>query len=307
KPRDEIIMPSFTFVSTANAFALRGAKISFVDIRPDTMNIDETKIEPAITKRTKAIVVVHYAGISCEMDKIMDIAQKYNLFVIEDAAHAINAKYKGRQLGTIGNIGTLSFHDTKNISCGEGGAILINNEEFIKRAEIIREKGTNRSQFLRGEIDKYTWQDIGSSYLPSELNAAVLLAQFQKLTLIQSKRVKIWNKYYNNLLELEYKGLIELPKLPKESEHNAHIFYIKVKNLKERTKMISYLNSFSIKSTSHYVPLHKSKAGIKYGKFIGKDIYTTKESERLLRLPLFTELTNKEVEFICQKIYDFYK
>ncbi|MGD9595468.1 MAG: dTDP-4-amino-4,6-dideoxygalactose transaminase, partial [Wolinella sp.] len=261
KEGDEVIMPSYTFVSTANAFVLRGAKIVFVDIRPDTMSIDETKIEAAITKKTKAIVPVHYAGVACEMDVIMPIAKQYGLFVVEDAAQAITSTYKGRTPGAIGDLGTYSFHDTKNISCGEGGVLLVNNEQFVERAEIIREKGTNRSRFFRGEIDKYGWQDIGSSYLPSELNAAVLLAQLENLEKIQEKRMSLWSKYYELLKELEKKQLLELPKIPTDCTHNAHIFYIKCKNIVERTNLINHLKSNQIQSAFHYVPLHSSIAG----------------------------------------------
>ncbi len=303
---DEVIMPSFTFVSTANAFVLRGAKIIFVDIRADTMNIDENKIEQAITSKTKAIVPVHYAGVSCEMDTIMSIANKYNLFVIEDAAQAISSTYKNRHLGTIGNLGTYSFHDTKNITCGEGGVLLINDNSFTERAEIIREKGTNRSQFFRGQVDKYSWQDIGSSYLPSELNAAILLAQLEKLNDIQAKRLFIWNRYFELLLPLQTRNLLELPYIPNECNHNAHIFYLKVKDLETRGKLIEYLKQHNILSVFHYVPLHRSEAGAKFGRFIGEDKYTTKESERLLRLPLFFELEMKDIEYICEKIYSFF-
>ncbi len=304
---DEVIMPSYTFVSTANAFALRGAKIIFVDVRSDTMNIDETKIEAAITYKTKAIVPVHYAGVSCEMDVIMDIAKQHNLFVVEDAAQGITSTYKGQALGTIGDIGTYSFHDTKNITCGEGGVLLINNESFIKRAEIIREKGTNRSQFFRGEIDKYSWKDIGSSYLPSELNASILLAQLERIDEIQSKRLNIWSIYNDSLLPLEQKGLIEFQKIPDGCTHNAHMFYFKAKDLTERQKLIDYLKQNKIAALFHYVPLHSSEAGSKLGRFHGNDIYTTSDSERLVRLPLFYDLKKEEVEFVCQKIYDFYK
>ncbi len=304
---DEVIMPSYTFVSTANAFALRGAKIVFVDIRPDTMNMDETKIEAAITDKTKAIVPVHYAGVSCEMDTIMGIARQHNLFVVEDAAQGITSTYKGQALGTIGDIGTYSFHDTKNITCGEGGVLLINNESFIKRAEIIREKGTNRSQFFRGEIDKYSWKDIGSSYLPSELNASILLAQLERIDEIQTRRLDIWSIYHDSLLPLEQKGIIEFQKIPAECTNNAHMFYFKAKDLTERQKLIDYLKQNKIAALFHYIPLHSSDAGLKLGRFHENDIYTTADSERLVRLPLFYDLKKEEVEFVCQKIYDFYK
>jgi dTDP-4-amino-4,6-dideoxygalactose transaminase len=303
KEGDEVIMPSYTFVSTANAFVLRGAKIVFVDIRPDTMNIDETKIENAITDKTKVIVPVHYAGVACEMDTIMDIAKRYNLFVVEDAAQGITSTYKGKALGTIGDLGTYSFHDTKNITSGEGGVLLINNEEFKERAEIIREKGTNRSQFFRGEIDKYGWQDLGSSYLPSELNAAILLAQLENIEKIQEKRLSLWDKYYELLSDLEKQNLIALPKIPNNCTHNAHIFYIKCKDIDERTTLIEYLKSKDIYATFHYVPLHSSIAGTKFGKFMGDDIYTTKESERILRLPLHYRISFDEIINVVNEIF----
>ncbi len=306
KEGDEVIMPSYTFVSTANAFVLRGAKIVFVDIRPDTMNIDETKIEKAITKKTKVIVPVHYAGVACEMDSIMEIAKKHNIFVVEDAAQGITSTYKGKVLGTIGDLGTYSFHDTKNITSGEGGVLLINNEKFKERAEIIREKGTNRSQFFRGEIDKYGWQDIGSSYLPSELNAALLYAQLENIDKIQEKRLYIWDKYYELLKDLEEKQFLELPKIPKTCNHNAHIFYIKCKDITERTELINYLKNNGIYSVFHYVPLHSSNAGIKFGKMSGEDIYTTKDSERILRLPLHYNISDSDIENVVDKLKRFF-
>lgn len=304
---DEVIMPSYTFVSTANAFVLRGARIVFVDIRPDTMNIDENLIEQAITKKTKAIVPVHYAGVGCEMDTILKIAKKHSLFVIEDAAQGMMSTYKQRPLGAIGEIGTYSFHETKNYTCGEGGAILVNDKRFVKRAEVIREKGTNRSQFFRGEVDKYTWQDIGSSYLPSEINAAFLFAQFEKAEEINNNRLATWNKYYESLKSLREKGRIEIPKVPAECGHNGHIFYIKVKDLDERTRMIDYLKKNGIYALFHYVPLHSSPAGLRFGRFHGEDRFTTKESERLLRLPLFYGISKEDISYICLKIEDFYK
>lgn len=300
---DEVIMPSYTFVSTANAFVLRGAKIVFVDLRPDTMNIDETKIEQAITDKTKVIVPVHYAGVACEMDTIMEIAKKHNFFVVEDAAQGITSTYKGKVLGTIGDLGTYSFHDTKNITSGEGGVLLINNEKFKERAEIIREKGTNRSQFFRGEIDKYGWQDIGSSYLPSELNAAILLAQLENIDKIQKKRLNLWNRYFEELKNLKQ---IEIPKIPEICEHNAHIFYIKCKDINERTKLINYLKENQVYSVFHYVPLHSSNAGIKFGEMNGDDIYTTKESERILRLPLHYNISDSDIEKVVENIKGFY-
>ncbi len=306
KPGDEVIAPSYTFVSTVNAFVLRGAKIVFVDIRPDTMNIDENLIEAAITEKTKVIVPVHYAGVSCEMDKIMDIARRYNLYVVEDAAQGVMSTYKGQALGSIGDLGCYSFHETKNYSMGEGGAIAIQNMEFSERAEIIREKGTDRSRFLRGQIDKYSWVDIGSSFLPSELNAAYLLAQLEEADKINEDRLKSWNMYYEGLRDLEIKEIIELPYIPKECKHNAHMFYIKVKDLEERTELIEFLKDRRILSVFHYVPLHSAQAGKKFGRFNGEDVYTTKESERLLRLPLYYKIEEEAIETVISSIYDFY-
>lgn len=306
QPGDEVIMPSYTFVSTADAFVMRGAKIVFVDIRPDTMNIDEKLIEPAVTSKTKAIVPVHYAGVSCEMDEIMDIANKYNLIVVEDAAQAIMSEYKKKAVGTFGNFGCLSFHETKNYSMGEGGALLINSSNMIEKAEIIREKGTDRSKFYRGQIDKYTWVDYGSSYLPSELNAAYLYAQLEEADKINNQRLSSWNRYYNNLSELKEEGKIELPFVPSYCKHNAHMFYIKAKNIEERSNLIEYLKKNGIGSVFHYIPLHSSPAGLKFGRFSGSDIYTTRESERLLRLPMWYGLTQENVDYICETIKNFY-
>ena len=306
KPGDEVIMPSYTFVSTADAFVLRGAKAVFVDIRPDTMNIDEKLIENAITDKTKAIVPVHYAGVGCEMDTIMDIADKYNLFVVEDAAQGIMSTYKGKALGTMGDFGCYSFHETKNYSMGEGGALLIKGEEYVEKAEIIREKGTNRSKFFRGQIDKYTWVDAGSSYLPSEMNAAYLYAQLEHADLINDARLKVWNRYYKGLESLKDSGKIELPYVPDECVHNAHMFYIKANDLEERTKLIDYLKKNDIQAVFHYIPLHSAPAGKKYGVFSGNDIYTTRESERLLRLPLYYSLKDEEVDYIIDKVTEFY-
>lgn len=303
---DEVIMPSYTFVSTADAFVLRGARVVFVDIRPDTMNINENLIEAAITERTKAIVPVHYAGVSCEMDTIMDIAKQYQLTVIEDAAQGILSTYKGKTLGTFGDYGCLSFHETKNLSMGEGGALLIQNAADAERAEIIREKGTNRSKFFRGQIDKYTWVDAGSSYLPSELNAAYLWAQCENADKIQRERVHRWNHYYERLSELKAQGRIELPVIPEGCENNAHMFYIKVRDLNERDGLIQYLKAHDILSAFHYIPLHSSPAGKRFGYFHGRDIYTTKESERLLRLPMFYGLKETEVDYITDCVRDFY-
>lgn len=307
QPGDEVIMPSYTFVSTADAFVLRGAKAVFVDIRPDTMNIDENLIENAITEKTKAIVPVHYAGVSCEMDKIMEIAKKHNLYVIEDAAQGVMSSYKGKALGTIGDFGCFSFHETKNYSMGEGGALLIRDEDFVEIAEIIREKGTNRSKFFRGQIDKYTWVEKGSSYLPSDLNAAYLYAQLEIADQINDKRLKIWNMYNEGLKDLAAEGKLELPVIPEGCVHNGHMFYFKTKDLAERSKLISYMKDKDIQTVFHYIPLHSAPAGMKYGKFRGEDKYTTKESERLLRLPMHYALSETDVMYTIKKIHDFYR
>ena len=307
KEGDEVIMPSYTFVSTADAFVLRGAKVVFVDIRPDTMNIDETKIEAAITEKTKAIVPVHYAGVACEMDTILDIAKRHNLLVIEDAAQGVMAKYKGKALGTIGDFGCYSFHETKNYSMGEGGALLIRDDKYIENAEIIREKGTDRSKFFRGQVDKYTWVSAGSSYLPSDMNAAYLYAQLEMADEINKARLEIWNTYYQGLKPLADAGKIELPVVPENCTHNAHMFYIKAKDITERTALISFLKENEILSVFHYIPLHTSPAGKKLGRFSGEDVYTTKESERLTRLPLYYGLTKEQNLYIIDKIKEFYK
>ena len=308
KPGDEVIMPSYTFVSTANAFVLRGAKVVFVDIRPDTINIDENLIENAITERTKAICVVHYAGVGCEMDKIMEIADKYNLYVIEDAAQGMMAEYKGKPLGTIGHLGAFSFHETKNYtSAGEGGLLIVNDDKFIERAEIIREKGTNRSQFFRGMVDKYTWVDIGSSYLMNDVSAAYLWGQLEVAEEINEFRLRAWNRYYNGLLELEKEGFIELPTVPKHCRHNGHIFYIKVESLRIRTELLNFLKEQGIWAVFHYVPLHSSPAGQRYSRFHGVDKFTTKESERLIRLPLFFNIKDEEIDYIIESIYRFFR
>lgn len=306
QPGDEVIMPSYTFVSTADAFVLRGAKVVFVDIRPDTMNIDEKLIEDAITPKTKAIVPVHYAGVGCEMDTIMDIAKRHNLFVVEDAAQGIMSTYKGKDLGTIGNFGCYSFHETKNLSMGEGGALLIRDEKDIERAEIIREKGTNRSKFFRGQIDKYTWVDAGSSYLPSELNAAYLYAQLEMADEIMTDRMNTWNVYNENLKELADKERIELPFIPEECTHNAHMFYLKAKDFEERTALLAFLKEHQISAVFHYIPLHSATAGKKYGRFFGEDVYTTKESERLIRLPLYYGMQDEKYEVI-ERVKEFYE
>lgn len=307
KPGDEVIMPAYTFVSTADAFVSRGARVVFVDIRPDTMNINENLIEQAITSKTKVIVPVHYAGVSCEMDTILKIAKKHNLKVVEDAAQAMMSTYKGKTLGTIGDFGTLSFHETKNYSMGEGGAILFNDDNYKEKAEIIREKGTNRSKFFRGQIDKYTWVDFGSSYLPSDINAAYLWAQLELAKQIYDNRMDTWNYYNDNLKQLEKEEKIELPYIPKECVHNAHMFYIKTKDLQERTKLIEYLKSREIQTVFHYIPLHTSPAGKKYGRFNGEDTYTTKESERLIRLPLYYKLKKEDRKKVVDEIKKFYQ
>ena len=305
QPGDEVIMPSYTFVSTADAFVLRGATCVFVDIRPDTMNIDETKIEEAITEKTKAIVPVHYAGVSCAMDEIMAIAKKYNLKVVEDAAQGVNAFYKGKALGTIGDFGCYSFHETKNYSMGEGGAILFQDDRYLEPAEILREKGTNRSQYFRGQIDKYTWVGYGSSYLPSDMNAAYLWAQLEEADKINDKRLSIWNFYHEELKELEDKGVLERPYIPEYATHNAHMYYIKVKDLRVRTKLLAYLKERGILSVFHYVPLHSATAGKKFGRFHGEDVYTTKESERLCRLPMYYSLSLEEAAEVVKALKEF--
>lgn len=307
KPGDEVIMPSFTFVSTADAFAMRGAKCVFVDIRPDTMNLDEKLVEAAITPRTKAIVPVHYAGVACEMDTINEIARRYNLHVVEDAAQGMMATYKGRALGTLGDFGCYSYHETKNYSMGEGGALLIRNAKFADHAEIIREKGTNRCQFHRGEVDKYTWVELGSSYLPSELNAAYLYAELEQADKIYDNRMASWNAYRDRLSSLEQRGLIELPKVPVECVHNAHMFYIKMPNLDGRTKMIAHLVKNEILAVFHYVPLHNAPAGKRFGQFHGEDKFTTAESNRLLRLPMYYGLSSDDLNFVCDKVEEFFK
>ena len=305
QPGDEVIMPSYTFVSTADAFVLRGATCVFVDIRPDTMNIDETKIEEAITEKTKAIVPVHYAGVSCAMDEIMAIAKKYNLKVVEDAAQGVNAFYKGKALGTIGDFGCYSFHETKNYSMGEGGAILFQDDRYLEPAEILREKGTNRSQYFRGQIDKYTWVGYGSSYLPSDMNAAYLWAQLEEADKINDKRLSIWNFYHEELKELEDKGVLERPYIPEYATHNAHMYYIKVKDLRVRTKLLAYLKERGILCVFHYVPLHSATAGKKFGRFHGEDVYTTKESERLCRLPMYYSLSLEEAAEVVKALKEF--
>ncbi len=306
-PEEEVIMPSYTFVSTANAFVLRGAVPVFVDIRPDTMNMDETLIEDAITEKTRAIVPVHYAGVACEMDTIMEIASKYHLKVIEDAAQGIMSSYKGKALGAIGDFGCFSFHETKNYSMGEGGALLIRDQKDVEAAEIIREKGTNRSMYYRGQIDKYTWINYGSSYLPSDTNAAYLYAQLEIAEEINNARLSLWQHYYENLAPLAEAGRIELPVIPEGCVHNAHMFYIKAADLEERTALIAYLKEKGILSVFHYIPLHTAPAGMKFGRFHGEDRYTTRESERLARLPMYYGLTLDQVDYICDAVKGFYE
>ena len=305
KPGDEVILPSYTFSSTANSFVLAGAKLVFVDIRPDTMNIDEKKIEQAITEHTKAIVPVHYAGVACEMDTIMEIAKKYNLIVVEDAAQAVMSTYKGKALGTIGDFGCFSFHETKNYSMGEGGAILINNENYIERAEILREKGTNRSQFFRGQVAKYNWVDFGDSYLQSDLNAAYLWAQLQVADEINDDRLSTWNAYYEAFKGFEAEGKIELPVVPDGCVHNAHMFYIKFKDLDTRQDYIKYMKENDILCVFHYVPLHSAPAGLKFGRFNGMDEYTTRESDRLVRLPMYYHITSEDRIKVIEKTREY--
>lgn len=306
KEGDEVILPSYTFVSTADAFVLRGATPVFVDIRPDTMNIDETLIEAAITERTKVIAVVHYAGVACEMDTIMDIARRHHLLVVEDAAQAIMCSYKGKPLGTIGDFGCFSFHETKNFSMGEGGALLIRDAKYIEAAEILREKGTDRSKYFRGQVDKYRWMNYGSSYLPSEMNAAYLYAQLEMADKINQTRLERWKQYYELLSPLQEAGKIELPVIPEGCVQSGHMFYIKTKDQEERARLIAFMKENDILTVFHYVPLHSAPAGLKFGRFHGEDIYTTKESERLLRLPMFYQLTREQVELIAGKVKEFY-
>lgn len=307
RPGDEVIMPSYTFVSTADAFVLRGATPVFVDIRPDTMNIDETLIEDAITERTKAIVPVHYAGVGCEMDVIMDIARRHNLMVIEDAAQGIMSTYKGQALGAIGDMGCFSFHETKNFSMGEGGALLMKDSRFIEDAEIFREKGTDRSKFFRGQVDKYRWVNYGSSYLPSDMNAAYLWAQLEMADEITKARMDRWNQYDALLRDLADKGLIEQPFVPDYCTHNAHMYYIKVRDLEQRGDFINFMKSKDVMTVFHYVPLHSAPAGLKYGRFHGEDNFTTRESDRLVRLPMYYALTEDEVNYICECVHEYFE
>ena len=306
KPRDEVILPSFTFPSTANAFVMCGANLVFVDVRPDTMNIDERLIERSITEKTKAICVVHYAGVACEMDTIMSIAKRHNLKVVEDAAQAVMSTYKGKALGTIGDFGCYSFHETKNYSMGEGGALVINDENYIERAEILREKGTNRSKFYRGEIDKYTWVDYGDSYLPSELNAAYLWAQLCVADEINENRLSTWNRYYETFKDIKINRREVIPFVPDDCVHNAHMYYIKCRDIEERQMFIQYMLDNDIKCVFHYIPLHTAPAGKKYGRFEGEDIYTTAESERLVRLPLYFNMSDSDLDMIIDKVKIFF-
>jgi dTDP-4-amino-4,6-dideoxygalactose transaminase len=308
QPGDEVIMPSYTFVSTANAFVLRGAKIVFVDIRPDTMNIDEQKIEAAITEKTRAVVTVHYAGVACEMDVIMAIAKKNQLYVIEDAAQAVMAFYKNKALGTIGHLGCYSFHETKNYtSGGEGGALLVNDDLFMKRAEIIREKGTNRAEFLKGQVDKYTWRDIGSSYLPSEIQADYLYAQLLTAETINNRRLWIWNKYHQELECLEVDRIIKRPLVPECCNHNGHMYYFKLSSQEVRTHFIESMKEVNIQTAFHYIPLHSSPAGIKFSRFSGVDKNTTSESEKLIRLPIWYNLSDTEVQYVIDHLINYFR
>ena len=307
KPGDEVILPSFTFSSTANSFVLAGATLVFVDIRPDTMNIDETKIEAAITDRTKVICPVHYAGVACEMDTIMDIAKRHNLIVVEDAAQGVMSTYKGKALGTIGDFGCFSFHETKNYSAGEGGAILINNPDYIEKAEILREKGTNRSLFFRGQVDKYTWVDFGDSYLQSDLNAAYLWAQLEMADEINENRLETWNSYYNAFKHLKDENIISLPTIPEGCVHNAHMFYIKCKDLDTRQAYIKYMRDNDIQCVFHYVPLHSAPAGKRFGRFVGKDEHTTSDSDRLVRLPMYYNIAKEDLKKVIDKTIEFFE
>ena len=306
QPGDEVILPSYTFSSTATSAVLAGAKLVFVDVRPDTMNIDETKIEDAITDKTKVIIAMHYAGVACEMDTIMDIAKRHNLIVVEDAAQGVMSKYKGKHLGTIGTFGCYSFHETKNYSMGEGGALVINNSEYNEREEILREKGTNRAKFFRGQVDKYTWVDFGDSYLPSELNAAYLWAQLLNADEINGNRIATWNRYYQELQAMAMEGKFEIPTVPKECEHNAHMFYLKCKDLKERSEFIKFMKEKELYCVFHYIPLHSAPAGEKFGRFDGEDEFTTKESERLVRLPMYYGLRKDQVDLVVEGIKEFF-
>ena len=306
QPGDEVILPSYTFSSTANAFVQVGATLVFVDLRPDTMNLDEAKVERAITEKTRVIVPVHYAGVSCEMDAILDLAHRHHLLVVEDAAQGVMSTYKGQALGTLGDFGAFSFHETKNYSMGEGGALLIRDSSANEAAEILREKGTNRSKFFRGQIDKYTWVNYGSSYLPSDLNAAYLWAQLEQADAINADRLASWNYYWEQLQPLAESGKIELPTVPEHCVHNAHMFYLKARDLEERTRLIEFLKARSIQAVFHYIPLHSAPAGISFGRFDGEDVFTTAESNRLVRLPLYYQLSAADREAVVSGVLAFY-
>lgn len=305
-PGDEVILPSFTFSSTANSFVLAGAKLVFVDIRPDTMNLDESKIEAAITEKTRVIVPVHYAGVACEMDTIMEIARRHNLLVVEDAAQGVMSSYRGKALGTIGDFGCYSFHETKNYSMGEGGALVINNPAYNEAAEILREKGTNRAKFFRGQVDKYTWVDFGDSYLPSELNAAYLWGQLEQADAINQNRLDTWHAYHNAFRPLAEKGLVELPTIPDGCIHNAHMYYLKLKNLEQRTEFIAYMKGYGVGCAFHYVPLHSAPAGLKFGRFHGEDKFTTRESDRLVRLPMYYGMSLADRQSVINAVKSYF-
>ena len=307
EPGDEVILPSYTFSSTATAFVLAGARLVFVDIRPDTMNIDERKIEDAVTDRTRVIVPVHYAGVACEMDMILEIAERHGLKVAEDAAQGVMSTYHGRALGTIGDFGCFSFHETKNYSMGEGGALLLRDDTYIERAEILREKGTNRARFFRGQVDKYTWVDLGDSFLPSELNAAYLWAQLEEAEEMLARRMAAWNRYDAALRPLAEEGLMEVPVIPEGCEHNAHMYYLKCRDLAQRTDFISFMKGRGVQCVFHYIPLHSAPAGLRFGRFHGEDEYTTRESERLVRLPLFDAITPAQQEEVINGVKAFFE
>ena len=307
EPGDEVILPSYTFSSTATAFVLAGARLVFVDIRPDTMNLDERKIEDAIADRTRVIVPVHYAGVACEMDTILAIAEKHGLKVAEDAAQGVMSTYHGRALGTIGDFGCFSFHETKNYSMGEGGALLLRDDTYIERAEILREKGTNRARFFRGQVDKYTWVDLGDSFLPSELNAAYLWAQLEEAEEMLARRMAAWNRYDAALRPLAEEGLMEVPVIPEGCEHNAHMYYLKCRDLAQRTDFISFMKDRGVQCVFHYIPLHSAPAGLRFGRFHGEDEYTTRESERLVRLPLFDAITPAQQEEVINGVRAFFE
>ena len=307
KPGDEVILPSFTFSSTANSFVMAGARLVFVDVRPDTMNMDETKIEAAITERTKVICPVHYAGVACEMDTIMEIARRHGLLVVEDAAQAVMSTYHGKALGTIGDFGCYSFHETKNYSMGEGGAVLINNPDYVEKAEIMREKGTNRARFFRGQVDKYTWVDWGDSYLPSDINAAHLWAQLEQAEKINENRLSVWSRYYEAFSPLQEAGRISLPVVPRDCCHNAHMFYIKCRDLQERTEFIAHMRSRDVQCVFHYIPLHSAPAGLKFGRFHGEDQFTTAESDRLVRLPMYYGMEEQDLQQVIRAVKEFFE